>query len=74
MPKINMKSALLVGAGVLIVLLAAGVSIVRILPLVFLIACPVMMIFMHGGHRGHGGAHGSEHGSPGKSSSNLLDR
>lgn len=79
MPKINMKSVLLIGAGVLAVLLATGVSIVSILPLVFLIACPVMMMFMHGGHgaahgNGHSNEHGNGHGSSGQSSSNLPDR
>jgi len=67
MTKINMKSALLVGAIVLIVLAATGVSIASVFPIVFLIACPLMMLFMHGGH-------GKGHGSHDQSSSNLQDR
>ena len=34
------------------------------LPYLLLLACPLMHIFMHGGHGGHGGGHGghSSHG------------
>ncbi|WP_295754585.1 DUF2933 domain-containing protein [Undibacterium sp.] len=32
------------------------------LPFIFLLACPLMHIFMHGGHGGHGG---HDHGSQG---------
>ena len=35
-----------------------------VLPLLFLLACPLMHVFMHGGHGGHGGGHA--HGSEGK--------
>ena len=31
------------------------------LPFLLLLACPLMHMFMHGGHRGHG-EHGGEHG------------
>jgi len=49
------------------VLIAAGVSLAAVLPFVFLLACPLMMVVMmrgmggmHGGtkdHTGHGGEH-----------------
>jgi Protein of unknown function (DUF2933) len=55
---------LLVAAGALIVgLLAAGTPVRSLLPLVLLLACPLMMVFMMAGHGGtnrdadgHGGA------------------
>ena len=39
------------------------------LPFVLLLACPLMHMFMHGGHGGHSGGHGGHSGSqPGASS------
>ena len=36
-----------------------------ILPFALFLACPLMMLFMHGGHGGHGGNEGnSEHDGP----------
>ena len=32
--------------------------ILGVLPYLFLLACPLMHVFMHGGHGGHGGGHG----------------
>ena len=32
------------------------------LPFLLLLACPLMHMFMHGGHGGHGGEHGGGHG------------
>jgi hypothetical protein len=32
------------------------------LPFLLLLACPLMHIFMHGGHGGHGGGHAHNHG------------
>ena len=32
------------------------------LPFLLLLACPLMHIFMHGGHGGHGGGHGGHSG------------
>ena len=32
------------------------------LPLLLLIACPLMHVFMHHGHGGHGGGHPRRHG------------
>jgi hypothetical protein len=50
---------LLVAAGALVVgLLAAGTPVRSLLPLVLLLACPLMMVFMM---RGMGGGHGSDH-------------
>lgn len=33
------------------------------LPFAFLLACPLMHLFMHGGHGGHGGHQGRDQGS-----------
>ena len=33
------------------------------LPFLFLLACPLMHVFMHGGHGGHGGGHADHEGS-----------
>ena len=38
-----------------------------VLPFLFLLACPLMHVFMHGGHGGHGGGH-AEHDSGGQGS------
>ncbi len=35
------------------------------LPFLFLLACPLMHVFMHGGHGGHGGGH-ADHESSGQ--------
>ncbi len=32
--------------------------VVGVLPYLFLLACPLMHVFMHGGHGGHGHHHG----------------
>jgi hypothetical protein len=48
---------LVVAAGIAAVLIAAGVSLAAFLPFVFLLACPLMMVFMM---RGMGGMHGGE--------------
>ena len=34
------------------------------LPFLLLLACPLMHIFMHHGHGGHGGSEDSPHGGP----------
>lgn len=61
----------LVGALIALVSLgSAGHSVVSILPYAFLIACPLMMLGMHGGHRGHGAGRTA----PDKTSSNLHDQ
>jgi putative copper export protein len=48
-------------AAAVVVVLAAGVPVQRLLPLLLVLACPLMMLFMH--HSGHGkhAAHGDEH-------------
>jgi hypothetical protein len=52
---------LLVAAGALVVgLLAAGSSLQSVLPLLLLLACPLMMVFMMRGMGGHSG-HGADH-------------
>ena len=33
------------------------------LPFLFLLACPLMHVFMHGGHGGHGGGHADHESS-----------
>jgi len=43
------------------VVLLAGVPVSRLLTLLLVLACPLMMVFMHrGGHGGHR-SHGAEH-------------
>ena len=37
--------------------LAAGVQVETLLLFLFVLACPLMMLFMHGGHGGHGENH-----------------
>jgi len=55
---------LLVAAGALVVgLLAAGTPVRSVLPVVLLLACPLMMVFMMRGMGGHGSGHGCGHGS-----------
>jgi Protein of unknown function (DUF2933) len=34
------------------------------LPFLLLLACPLMHVFMHGGHGGHSGGQGHPHGDP----------
>jgi hypothetical protein len=68
----NMKWVLVGGPIALVVLGTAGVPIATLLPLAFILACPLMMMGMHGGHGGHGG-HGTAQEAPDKSSSNLHD-
>jgi hypothetical protein len=62
---------LLVGVPIaLVVLGAAGIPIVSLLPFAFVLACPLMMMGMHSGH----GSHGKTDAAPDKSSSNLRDQ
>jgi hypothetical protein len=63
----NMKWALVGIPVALLVLGTAGIPIATLFPLAFLIACPLMMMGMHGGH----GSHGKTQEAPDKSSSNL---
>jgi hypothetical protein len=70
----NMKWAL-VGIPIALVLFGtAGIPIATLFPLAFLIACPLMMMGMHGGHGSHGKSQdGKSQEAPDKSSSNLHD-
>jgi hypothetical protein len=65
----NRKWALVGVPIVLVALGIGGVSLASVLPLAFLVACPLMMMGMHGGH----GSHGSAQETPDKTSSNLHD-
>jgi hypothetical protein len=52
-------------AGIALVLLwkEHSAHILGAIPYLFLLACPLMHIFMHGGHGGHGAHHGSRGGT-----------
>lgn len=45
------------------VVLVAGVPLGRLVTVLLVLACPLMMVFMHRGGHGHGG-HGSHGGQP----------
>ena len=42
------------------------------LPLLLLLACPLMHVFMHRGHGGHGGGHGPHQGGPQGSNTSAV--
>lgn len=44
----------LLGVGAYYVIAEHGAHLLAAWPLLFLLACPLMHIFMHGGHGGHG--------------------
>lgn len=44
----------LLGVGAFYVIAEHGAHLLAAWPLLFLLACPLMHIFMHGGHGGHG--------------------
>jgi len=50
----HLKYMLVGAAGLFGVLLLAGVSLQTALTLAVALACPLMMVFMMGGHGGHG--------------------
>ena len=56
----SMFKFVLVGAGVFVALAALGVNVATLLPLLIILACPLMMIFMMRG-MDHGGGHGDDH-------------
>ena len=56
----SMFKFVLVGAGVFVALAALGVNVATLLPLLVILACPLMMIFMMRG-MDHGGGHGDDH-------------
>ncbi len=45
----------LLGVGAYYIIAEHGAHLLAAWPLLFLLACPLMHIFMHGGHGGHGG-------------------
>jgi hypothetical protein len=54
-----------VGAGITVFLLTQHwVHVSPFLPLLILLSCPVMHLFMHHGHGGHGSHGGREAGPP----------
>jgi hypothetical protein len=66
----NMKW-LVVGAPIaLVALVSAGIPLASLLPFAIVLACPLMMMGMHGGH----GNHGMKNEVPNKSSLNNLDQ
>ena len=50
-----------IAAVLLVVLLVRGANIAAFLPFGLLLICPLMMMFMHGGHDDHTGKKGGEH-------------
>jgi hypothetical protein len=56
----RMRYLLVAGGALVVGLVAAGTPVRSLLPLLLLLACPLMMIFMM---RAMGG-HGSDHGGP----------
>jgi hypothetical protein len=74
----HMKHMLIGGAGILVVLLLAGVSLGSALPYAFVLACPLMMVAMMvmmnrgNGHGGQGGG-GHDHGDRGDGQSTEQD-
>lgn len=55
MKRQHMQIAAVAAILVVIGLLFAGVSASTLFLLAIVLACPLMMLFMHGGHGGHGG-------------------
>lgn len=55
----KMIKPMLIGVGVLFVLGLAGLPVLNYVPLLIILACPLMMIFMMGGMN-HGGAEKNE--------------
>ena len=51
---------LVLAAAAAAILIVAGVPLAAFLPFVFLLACPLMMLFMMRGMGGMGGMHGRE--------------
>jgi hypothetical protein len=45
----------LLGVGAYYVIAEHGAHLLAAWPLLFLLACPLIHLFMHGGHGGHGG-------------------
>ena len=56
----QMIKPMLIGVGILFVLGFAGLPVLTYVPLLIILACPVMMIFMMGGMN-HGSDQGEQH-------------
>lgn len=56
----QMIKPMLIGAGILFVLGLAGLPVLTYAPLLIILACPLMMIFMMVGMN-HGGEHEEQH-------------
>ncbi|KAI9130065.1 DUF2933 domain-containing protein [Acaryochloris sp. CCMEE 5410] len=65
--------ALLVFLGIITFFLVTEhlAHVIPVLPWLFLLACPFIHLFMHGGHGGHSGHDG--HGSPDKGGRDPLE-
>ena len=57
----QMIKPMLIGAGVLVVLGVAGFPVGSYLPLLILLVCPLMMLFMMGGMNHGGGERSDQH-------------
>ncbi len=68
MSKATMIGVALAVAAVVVVV--AGVPVSRLLTVLLVLACPLMMVFMHRGGHGHGGHH-SHGGQPAESHDDL---
>lgn len=57
----KMIKPMLIGVGVLFVLGLAGLPVLNYVPLLIILACPLMMMFMMGGMNHGGGQQGAQH-------------
>jgi hypothetical protein len=56
-----MIKPMLIGVGILFVLGLAGLPVLTYVPLLIILACPLMMMFMMGGMNHGGGQQGAKH-------------
>jgi hypothetical protein len=56
-----MIKPMLIGVGILFVLGLAGLPVLTYVPLLIILACPLMMMFMMGGMNHGGGGQGAQH-------------
>lgn len=59
-------AAVFVGAAGYLLWSEHRAHVLGIIPYLLLLACPLMHVFMHGGHGGHGHQHGGDPGTPDK--------
>ncbi len=57
----QMIKPMLIGVGILFVLGLAGLPVLTYVPLLIILACPLMMMFMMGGMNHGGGDQGEQH-------------